>query len=482
MRFLILTLLCSMTVGAQQRLLDIPNDLKVGHRTIKDAFAVVTESQDKFAIFIDDNKTLNGYLYNSEVEQIAKYASEGLPNRYDQIIGQTIKGNQIHLFLKDKSNKRFGSILFDFDSGKSIETEIDFKLKKDRYLQSHSYKDQFYILTVNKSASILNLYVFDHSGKFTKKSFDFTDKPIRDHANKASKLFDLVSEAAGFSANIDVAKIDETNPNAIDVTSNNTKVYDRRDSFVLSVDEGKLFTYLFYFSVPDLSVDFKAIMKPQLTKLTEYDKNNSYLFEDKLFMIAGNASEMVFSVKDVNTKKELKMIRLEKDSDLYFKNTPIIQEGGLYSPDRVREMEKTSKFLRKIASGNVGLAVIPFEDGYQITMGGLKKIQSGGMAMPMGGFGGIPIATAGAFTVTFNPTFYAYSSYSGSKSTRIECLFDASFNDVTGNVPENPFTKIKAYAEDVHSPNAENVFKMNGAYIYGTYKDRGDIYELTKFE
>jgi len=485
MRIFYILLLCSISASAQHKFLEIPNDLKQGQRFVQDAFAVVNETEHTFAIFIDDNKTLNGYLYNQNLEQLAKYASDGLPNRYNQIIGQTIRGNQIRLYLTNATYKKFGTILFDFDTGKSIETEFDFKLKKDRFLQSHSYDDHFYILTVDKRASVLNVYDFDHKGEFKTKSFDFTDKPIRNYENRATTLYRLFTEHNGFESIINVVKIDETNPNSIDITSKGSKFYDRKDSFVLTLDEGKLFTYIFEFKLPEIGVNFYALQKPQLEHMGENDKNNSFLFGDKLFQISGSQDELAFSVKNIHTKEELKNISLGPDDDLSFKNTPILQEGGgIFNPDRVREMEKTSKFMRKISTGDIGVAVIPFKSGYQVTIGGEKPIGSGaGALLLVGGMAaGVPIVTAGAYNMTYNPVYFAYNSYSATQSIRIECLFDEFFNHIEGDVPENPFTEIRAFSDKIKFPKAENVFKLQDNFIYGVYNADEQRYTLTKFD
>ncbi len=478
---LLIFALLSNNFYAQEKFVDIPNSLKQGIRSVKDAFSVVNEDGKTFAVFIDDNKTLNGYLYNYDLTPIASYASEGLPNRYDEIIGQTIEGNQMKLFLKSSNNKKFGSILFDFDNSTSVETQFDFKLRNDRFLQSYSKDGEFYIFTVDKRSSILNTYVFNHSGEYSKESFDLSDRPFRDDRNVPCTLDDLIVENAGFNKIVTLAKIDETTPNAIDVTSNTTKIFERENGIVLTLDKGKVYTYIIELKVPDMQVDFQAVSKPQLLVNGEFDKSNSYLYGDKLFQITGNQKEMRFQVMDLNTEKILKKLYLEKDGDIAFKNSPIIQEGGTYSPNRVREMEKTSKFLRKISADDIGLAVIPNESGYQITMGGNKRLTSGGGAMAMPGFG-VPIATAGAVTFYFNPVYFAYSSYSGSKSTRIECLFDENFEHIEGDVPRNVFDDIKSFADNVSDPRAENVFKLGDFYIYGSYNTNNHVYELTKFE
>lgn len=483
-KIIVFFLLLPAIIYSQEKFLSIDNSLKKGSRSVKDSFVVLNEENNTLAFFIDDNKTLNGYLYSENLELKAKYASEGLPNKFDEIIGETKNGNSIQLFLKDKKNKRFGSVTFNFDTSTSIEKEFDFKLKKDRYLQSFSFKDKFYLVTVKKRSSILNIYIFDHQGNYELKEINLSNEKFINSTKENVDLYTLITEVDVISNFVDISKIDNSTPNSVDVTKNFSKFYSNKDHFIISLDESDLVTYIIKVSIPELSVDFSYVQKEQLLNDTGtgFVETNSYLTNDKIFQIISSSKEMIFTVKDLNTKKELKKISLNKDQKISFKNTPIIQEGGVYNPDRVREMEKTSKFLRKISSGNVGLAVIKRDDGYQVTMGGSKELSTGGGAMPMmGGFGGLPIATAGAFTISYNPVFFAYNSYAGTKSTRIECLFDNDFNHIEGEIPRNVFDEIKDFTEKIKQKKAENVFRFKDLYIYGYYNSKIEKYILYKF-
>lgn len=483
-KLLIVSIVCSLSSFAQTSFLSIPNDLKTRSKSPSDAFTVVDKENKTFAIFLDDDKTLNGYLYSEDLEPKGKFASDGLPKIYTEIIGQTLKDGQMRLFLKNSNNKNFGSVLFDFERKATIETEFGFKLKSEVYLQSHSYKDKFYILTVTKRSSILNIYTFDHDGKFSKKEFDFNDKFFGDKRNEQADLSKLLTERNQFKTEGSVVKIEESNPNNISITSSSCKIYDRGSSFILTIDEGMLFTYIFEFNVPELTVNLKTVEKEQLLIEGILATSNSYLFEDKIFQISGLNDTLVFTVKNVETKEQFKKLTLSKDEEITFKNTPIIQEGTSMGAGGRREMEKTSKFLRKITNEDIGVAVIKIKNGYQITMGGNEELQpsSSGPMMMGGGFGvGMPIGTVSAFTMSYNPVFFAYNSYKFNKSTRIECLFDDSFEHVEGIIPQNVFDKIKVYTLRNPKGKAENVFRMNNDFVYGSYNPKEDTYELIKF-
>ena len=485
-RILFLLIFCSISTFAQTPFLSIPNDLKTRNRSPYDAFAVVNEENKTFAIFLDDDKTLNGYLYSEDLKPLGKFASKGLPPIYTEMIGKTLKNGQIRLFLKNENNKNFGSVLFDFEREATIETEFGFKLDDEVYLQSHSYKDKFYILTVTKRSSILNLYTFDHDGKFGKKSFDFSDKNFGDRENKPTRLDKLLTEyTRALRTETSVVKIIETNPNSIAITSKVCKIYDRGNKFVLSIDEGILYTYLFEFTLPELTVSLKTSQKKQLPNDGNPAINNSYLFGDKIFQITANSNRMLFTIKNLENEEVLKQIELSKDEEITFKNSPIIQEGTAMASSERRNLDETSQFLRKISDEDIGVAVMPIKEGYRITIGGNKKLN-----VNTGGVFGVPNIIVGGpaggsmFNGEynfFNPIFTAYNSYQYNKSTRIECLFNDNFEHLDGIIPQNVFDKIRVYT--LRNPNgkAENVFKINDFLIYGKYNAKEDTYELIKF-
>lgn len=481
---LFLLIFWNLSAVAQTTLLKIPNDLSKKGYSVENAYAVVDDENDTFATFLINENSINAYLYSQNFEPISKFASKNLPEGYDEIIGKTIKDGQIRLFFKEYYNKKFGAVLFDFERGQSLQTEFGFKLSDEIYLHSHSYQDKFYILTVNKRSSILNVYTFHHTGKFEKKSFDFTENEFVNRKNKPKTLFHLLTEQGGgnFRAETSISKIQESNPNSIEITSNLSKFYDRESSFILTIDDGSLFTYLFEFKVSELSVELRKIENIKEIGDEEFTTNNSYLFEDKIFQIGGNKTIMILTVKDLETQKELKRLALSKDEEISFKNGPILQEGTSFLPEGKRELERTSQFLRKITSENIGVAVIATKNGYQITMGGNKKmnpVNSGPMGM--GGFGGgAPMGNSGA-VAPFNPVFFAYDSYKANKSTRIECLFDTDFQHIEGDIPQNVFDKIRDYTAQNPNAKAENIFRIKDFFVYGNYNPIGNTYGLFKF-
>ncbi|MBT8244236.1 MAG: hypothetical protein HKP48_02865 [Winogradskyella sp.] len=148
-------------------------------------------------------------------------------------------------------------------------------------------------------------------------------------------------------------------------------------------------------------------------KIDDYKRYNSFIHKDKIFQLASSKKEMSFQVKDLNNRL-IKEFYLTKEDSILFKNGPIIQEGRTALPfQNRRELEASSKYLRKISSGNIGLSVLKVDRLYEITIGGYKIVPTNKVGFGVG-FGGNTGGTfvgvgAGSYAPVFNPTFFNYT-------------------------------------------------------------------------
>ncbi len=487
-RILFFSIFCVFSAIGQTSFLEIPNDLSKKNYSVENAFVVVDDEKQAFATFLINENAINAYLYSENAEPISKFASKGLPEGYNEIIGKTIKNGQVRLYFKEYYNKKFGAVLFDFERKQSIETEFGFKLKDEIYLQSHSYQDRLYIITVSKKTSILNIYTFQHDGKFEKKSFDFTETIFVNGKNEPTTLYKLLYDS--FNGLTSVVKIEESNLNSLQITRNLSKVYDRGNSFILSIDKEGLFTYLLEFKVPELSVKISAIEKLNEIGDEEFNTTNSYLYKDKIYQIGGNKTIMVVTVKELGSEKELKRLVFSKDEEIPFKNSGIIEDYTTNRSFKTEELETSELLLKMFNKGNSGIAVNSTTNGYQITIGASETIRQGGvggMVMIGSSGGGMTINNTGSgmvVTSSFNPTFYSFGGYSygvANITRRIECLFDEDFEHIEGEIPQNVFNRLRDHISNLTKAKAETVFKLDDFMIYGRYFGKENEYKFFKF-
>jgi len=472
--FIFITCL-SLSSFAQYETITFTNSLKKTTTILKDAVPVVNQKNGDVSLFLIDSKKIYGYLFDSNFDIKQEISSEKRSRKYKKIIGYSIsENNDYRLFLTTLKDDKFATINFSYDNNSSTLKELDLKLTNEAFLQTVVFDNTFHLISIIKGTSILVLYTFNNAGGFEKNMIDLTNQKFINRKDETTNLYKLLA-----GRNVEIHKIEENNPNAIELTSEYTKMYLRKNQVVFTIDENKNFTQIITIDLTANSATVKQIEKPFLAVKKAIKKTNSYLFGDNIFMIAATSTQLSFVIQDYKNGKQIKKYFVTSKDTISFKNTPIIQTGGYY--DGYREMEKTKKFLRKITKDNIGVSVYQNQNDYHITLGGNNTYSTGGGGgmMMMGGFGGVPLGSFGAVNVFMNPTFFAYDSYTNTKSTHITGLFDKNFNHLKGELQDNVFDKIDQFKDDFNtSTNGETIFRYKDYYIYGHYTFSKKDYSL----
>ncbi|WP_117883913.1 hypothetical protein [Aureibaculum luteum] len=454
----------SFSSFAQEEIITFNNYLKTSKAHIKEVIPIVNEQNQETSLFITDAKQAYGYLFDSNFKIIDEIVSDKRSRKYKTIIGSSIYNGNYTIFMTNKRRDKFASLLFSYENDNSNVAEIPLELKDEKFIQTVEYNNNFYILTIVRRTSKLNVYVFEKGSQFVKKEIDLS----QDFEEKES-LYNLLTISAdgsyGLKKLVDINKIEEINPNAIEITSEKTKMYKRGSEIIFSFDENEDFTKVVTLSLD--SFDYEVIEFDKPFKETHLKETNTFINGDNIYMVAATKKKFNFSIYSFETGNLIKEYNTTVDEVISFKNTPLIQIGGEF--DSYRELEKTRKFLRKITNGNIGISVFKHNDTYEISIGGKQEVNSGGgMMMPMGM--GLPMATFGAVTVFFNPAMFAYNSYSRTKSIQFKGLFDDNFNHLKGEIEKNAFDKIKDYEDENNlSSKGKSLFRFKDYYILGNY-------------
>lgn len=401
---------------------------------------------------VEDDEKTSIYLLDSDFKETSNLETESLPRSFKNFLGYSITGDEYTIFFSNNGKSKFGILKVNFKTKSVINKQMSFKLSKEKYVQSISFKGKFYLLSVSSKPSQLHFYTFTNdvspSGK-NSIDFSFVDKRGKDgYAATAKKL--MTGKEFGKPLKNTIVKIDNATPNSIEVASNKNKLYILKDKFLFTFDHEKEKTKIVTVDPNDFSAENSSIEKPFING--EYLKHNSYVHDGKLFQLKCSYGHMKLTIKDLLSKKTIKEIVLSKSDSITFKNSAVLQErvGGIYAGKR--EFEKTSKFLRKISQGDLSIIAYKVNDKYELTIGSKKVVKSGGAPVMMPGLGAAPIAI-GTASFPFNPTMLAYSSYASSKSVRIECLFDSDFNHIDGEIADNVFDDIKSFEDTFDKKN-----------------------------
>lgn len=456
-------------------------DLKTvdSEKTLKEVKLIKDQRNGDYYTVLEEEKTTYAFKYNKNKALLGQITSEGLKRKYKEIIGHIIKGNQLILIQKNNKGNKFAYIKYDFANQTTIEEEYEIEDRSDRFVESYITPDYLIMFTINFNDNTFKKWRFFIDGNYKVEKVPFTS--ILKASDSDLKLTrDYLGEAQGLSTVVQMSKVNNKIPNNLEITTELNKMYEYEDSFYWTIDHEKEFTILINFKSPDFYPEVNLIPKPAREKTNCI--SNSFVFENKIAQVASNNKEMVVEIKSLEKPYQvIKKLQVNKDEDIPFRNSPILQEGSAYSFGATRKMEKTSKLLRKMTSDKNGISILKINNKYHATIGGTRPQNTGG-GMMMPGFGAMPVTQFGAVTMSYNPTFYAYGTYASTGSTRIECLFDTNFNHVPGDIPQNVFDKIDDFKEILDGYKTESVNFIDDNVIFGYWEPKAQMYFFKVFE
>ena len=465
--FLKVIILCiSITTFSQETVLSFKNDLKTSSSDIKDVIPVVNSETDEIAFFVADAKNVYGYKIDANFKVLEKITSEEKRRKYKVLIGSSAsKNDSYRVFLTNKNQTDFAFVNFSFKEGSTSFKEFSID-QNETFLQTVNSKNQFYLISGSTLKNELYIYTFDEDGNPLKNNIDISSLRFISSRGKNAKLLSLLVTGD------DLTKFEENTPNSIELTSQETKMFVREDSFFITLDHHKMFTQVLEINLNTFKADSFQFNKPSLGEKAK--RTNSYVNGKNIFTIAVTKDEFSVEILNFETGDLLKEYSANKNDSITFKNTAIIQEGGMY--DSYRELGKTNRFLRRISKGNSGISARKVNNQYHVIIGGyIVQKSNAGMMMP---FGGIPIGSIGSATVFFNPAQIAFNSFSNNKTTRIESLLDENFNHLEGEIKENAFDKMKEFKSN---NKGSTVFKYKDFYIKTEYMSFSKDFIFRKF-
>ncbi len=462
-QFLVLIFLVTQVLFGQEPFLSFDHYLGENAKRPSQLFSTYIQENDSFLVFVEDKKQLHAYEFDSNGrEKVAGFSFPNIAKKYPNIAGYTLINNRYYLYLSNPSKKKWAVATLDFAQKTFDFTETTLEITGDRVLESVTYDDKHYIFTIVRDSSILQVYEINNVGEVVIDQYSFEDIDFGNGKASISNLDRLVQ--SNFSRKASV--IDRNAPLSLESSKNRLKVYQNGNEITLTIDSSNQATYFLEFDLATKTSSSRILDKTSLEKEIYKTKSNSFLYDDKLFVIKCSSQAMDFSIYHANTLEKLKSYSVNKDEQINFRNTPIVQDGG--SLDSHRELEKTTQFLRKVSSSNPSIAVFSTNNQYVITLGSTKKVSTGGPAIIAmgGGLGGAVVS--GLISGLANATLYQYNTYSHTLSTHFKVVLDANNEHVSNvEIPLNSFDHIKEFTQETPPSVLQTVCKVSNKYVWG---------------
>ncbi|WP_194768646.1 hypothetical protein [Tamlana sp. I1] len=467
---------CFQLAFSQEVVLDFECEQE-SKRLAKETFSISNLENNDLAIFVKEKKTIQAYLFDASFNEKVHFSFDSdKRNKYDKVLGTKVVGNQYSLVYSSSNRNKYCVFTVDFSTKKYSVKEFKVDLPREALIKAINYKNTIYFLSSNADNEIIIRELDDayHLNVIKTHALDL------ERSQRLSDLDYFSFDDLFSKGESQVFEIVNTVPNSIELVSEDAKIYRNDDSLYLTFDYKRTkSTLMIVISLIDFNIQRKEFAYA-IGKIGDYKRYNSYFLDGKLFQIASSNKEMSLRVKSM-TDSVLKSFYYHKEAPIAIRNSIITQDGNTAVPwVTTRTFDETSKFLRKISSGGIGVSAYKVGPLYHLTIGGTKEVRTS-TPMVMPGMAGVTIASLGSVAITINPVAYSFSGYESSKSTYFRTTLDAGFNHVPGATEENIFEKIKAYSALTEYCSNEDVFYHNNELLFGYLNQKEGRYKLVKF-
>jgi hypothetical protein len=324
--------------------------LNIEDKKTKDIYAFIWDKQN--INILKYNRSL--FLTNEFTDSIKKEANRNL-------MGVTINKEQkptLYWISANSKNILIGT--YDLNQKISEFLNFDFPRNHDYIINSFEENSIFYILAKEKDFEHLLLYKFENQ-KCEIKMLDFSSFTFKNKENVNISFNALIKY-------FPIKKMESGILNPIDFVSQISKLYVTDNHLILTFDNRLERTQVF-----EVNLD-TGIMKER-TFDHPVSKNplrtaNSFYNDKKLFQVAANKEELIFEVKDFDSKSIIKNYSFLKNDSIPFKNSPFFVQINTKKP---QQLKTTAKFLKDLDGLNAGISILKNKQSSFITFSGFGE-------------------------------------------------------------------------------------------------------------
>ncbi len=462
---------------SQSPILDIPITF-FKNRNLKNIqnYSISDIKTENLAIILMRIGDIHCRLYDKNFQLLKEIESYKIEKKYSELIGYSENGQESYsLIFASVDKKEFEAITIDFNRSTISNKKIDLDLGKEVYLSTVQYKGKALLITATKENSIVlreftDLHTIKEYGRFQ----IYQDDKEQQLINTDYFLFFTTNRTGTLT------KIDSSVPNKLKRTSKENKLYIQDDKIFITFENDDLHTSLNVIDLKDKSIISKVIPYPK-GKTSRLKNFNSFVKDGHFFHIASSREEMFFQVKDFDNNL-IKEYHIGEGDDITFKNSDLIQDGSNFRSKK-RLLKTTKQYLRKITSGNLGIAIHRQDDSNIVTIGSHTVIQGGGgYSFPAGP--SVSSVSSGPIIIapTYNPTFSTFNSYGASKDVYFNSVLDDNYNHrKAATYSDNIFDRIKNYQDTLKWDEGIDVFIHKKKTYFSHFNIKTKTYSLVQF-
>jgi hypothetical protein len=408
-------------------------------------YSISDKAQSQVCLVLAANDSIRAFLLDGNANPVKEFAFRKV---YGEIVrGGFIRDNKIYLLAAHPLTDKMVNRVLDISTGKVTSAEVNFDIKKDQVLDRIPQGDHFLYFGVNNRKRELVLHDFQNEKEYTTFRYGFNEADWK-----------LLNKGRGdfYAKNVD-EKVEYMAHNA----GLPGKLLLAKDSLYILMNKESNVTDIFSFDPALKNMQHRSIKHENVGTVTDpvFFSENSFMLDDKLFYVHATGSALNLQIFDFYTGRLIKQYSAEKDGQITFKNTPLMQHfQGVYSKPG-RELEKLVQLFRRMIADLPLVLPRRLDNGEVELMVGAFGLRGGMAQVPTGGGGG-------SVAVHDPDTEYGELNY-------FRMVVNPSTGEhIPGELKSTVSERIENFTKEAKFyPKAQSLFMIDKQY-YHAYYDR----------
>ncbi|MGO4772628.1 hypothetical protein ACEN2I_13270 [Flavobacterium sp. W22_SRS_FK3] len=410
-------------------------------------------------VFAADDKYINILKYNKSLFLTNQFTDSIKLAENRSLIGYSISddGNPLLYWATDNlRNIRIIKYYLETKTTKAL--NFDLSPNNESLITTFQKNNDFYILCKEKNQQHLVLYEFNN-GKAEVKMFDLSGIQFQNEKGQNLAFKTVIRYYP-------IEKMEIDNLNTLDKTIHKTKMYLSDGHILLTFDYSLNKTKILDLNLTNAEVTEKNFNQPVTKKSSR--TSNSFFYDNKLLQIKAAKEELLFEIKDFDSGKTLKSVKVSKKDTISFKNSPLLLQINDKKP---QEIKTTDRFLKQLSSLNVGITAFKNKKNTFISFGGFAEYQ----------ISGYNYIQSNALADFFDNDYGGYSEYE-SKIVYFDAMLNSDLSFVHQKQAEPLAIDNVFYYLSINKNVAlQNILKLKDYYILGYYDLASKKYIMRKF-
>ncbi len=171
----LILMILSIQIFSQDLLFEKDVMMKSFFKDKRESLPIVNTDKKEIILFLLDNAEIKGFRFNWNYELIDDFTTEKPINKFNVLLGHSVNNEEYHLFFTNEKKNEFFVKSISISNKKGIGKQMPLDLSEEKFLETISYNNKFYLLSIVKRTSKIKIYVFEGNSISKIEEIDFSE-------------------------------------------------------------------------------------------------------------------------------------------------------------------------------------------------------------------------------------------------------------------------------------------------------------------